>query len=582
MSFKRVYTMGFGGIVLLHLVACGSRAADERANLLDSNQQDERVNSNVVKSEESPSANEAVNCRNESGGINLQAIKWLNKLEKPPVYVPSEKDGLPYYAVTAKATDVQMLPDCLPKTRVLAFGGQVKQAGKEGSFEYYGSPGPTFEMTRGQKARVEWFNEIEGKHLFSLGTTPHPIENAETDVPFVTHVHGLEVSSKSDGFPNAWFTHSGKHGPDWDGNVYEYPNSQPATALWYHDHTIGMTRYNVYAGLAGAYLIRDPNTEPKGLVQDEDTQEMPLVLQDRSFKTDGSLNYTSSGNVNVVNGHVWPDMVVKPTRYRFRALNASNSRPFNLSLTSNQPFTVIGSDGGYLAAPISVTTLSLMNGERADILIDFATIKPDQDSHVFLNDGAGGQFVRFTIAGDGSTLPEPAPLPKELNKDLTPTTHRTGGSSDYAKRTVTLQMANDGTYLLNGQSWHGDLSEIPQVGATEDWEFVNLTGGTHPMHLHLVQFRIIDRQMFNKTGYQTAWTAQNGTLPLKTDRHTVSIDADAYVTGNAIDPLPAEAGWKDTVAVPPNQVTRIRVRWAPQDAQNPLPGKNPFDFDPTT
>jgi spore coat protein A, manganese oxidase len=134
---------------------------------------------------------------------------------------------------------------------------------------------------------------------------------------------------------------------------------------------------------------------------------------------------------------------------------------------------------------------------------------------------------------------------------------------------------------LDGQPWAGELSEKPQVGATEDWNLVNLTFEDHPIHLHLVQFRIVSRQDIDREAYQAEWSKLNGmTLPLKQPTKKVSLDA-TYLSGVSRDPAPAEAGWKDTVVVPYNTVTTIRVRWAPQDAKNTTRGTNPFKFDPT-
>jgi spore coat protein A, manganese oxidase len=580
MSFKRVHVLGSSGLFLLNILGCSGQPAGDAAAARDSSEPSERVDSSPVGARSAAPGGAASNCRNDDGSFNLAGIKWQNKLEKPPVYEPVETDarGIQHYEVTVKAHDAQMLPPCLPKTPVFAYGGRVIRGGVILPPDELYSPGPTFEMTRGTKASVKWINAIRGEHVLNLDSAAHGIPNAQTDVPYVTHLHGLEVASTSDGAPEAWFTSSGAHGPKYESNIYEYPNSQPATALWYHDHTLGMTRLNVYAGLAGMYIIREPNkAEPNGFVPPDEAHEMPLVIQDRSFGPDGKLVYAFNGEMNVVNGKVWPDMAVEPTRYRFRVLNGANNRSYNLALPElglkNGPkITVIGSDGGYLAAPVEVTSLPLAPGERADILIDFSEVQAGQS--LVLNDTLGGEVVRFTVDPPPGKLPDLPKVPATLVTlpDL---------KADAPTRTLTLNTSDEGVYLLNGQAWHGELSEKPQVGATEDWDLVNLSYEDHPIHVHLVQFRIISRQELNVTDYQAEWTRHNPErLPLKSPTTPVVIGPE-YLTGVSNAPAPAEAGWKDTVLVPANTVTRIRIRWAPQDAATSTRGENPFEFDPT-
>ena len=592
MSFKRVHVWGSSGIFLLQLVACSGQGAGERAQARDSSQQDERVDSDAGSRVDAPVT--AGKCKNEDGTLNLPELKWLNKLEKPPVYVPSDPDAtvLQHYTVTVKAGEVQMLPPCLPKTPVLAYSGKAKRDGVILPANEYYSPGPTFEMTRGVKASVQWINDIEGDHVLTVSGHPHGIPNAQTQVPYVTHLHGLEVAPDSDGAPEAWYTRTLKGekkpiatGTAYQGDTYEYPNSQPATALWYHDHTFGMTSLNVYAGLAGMYIIREPNgAEPNGFVPPDEAHEWPLVIQDRSFNDDGTLAYPSGGEINVVNGKVWPDMRVEPTRYRFRVLNGANSHAYNLAFPNDGPeITVIGSDGGYLAAPTSVASLPLAAGERADILVDFSQMA--EGTSVILNDTSGVEVVRFTVGESPARLPG---LPRPIAK--LPTTLNTIPELEpnAPTRTLTLNISDDGTYLLDGQAWNGKISEQPRVGATEDWDIVNLTSEDHPIHLHLVQFRIVWRKELQLTEdmttslYKEAWVARNSDkLPLNSATQTVELEEKHLVKGVSKAPAPAEAGWKDTAVVPANTVTRIRIRWAPQDAPaSTLPGDNEFEFIP--
>ena len=230
-------------------------------------------------------------------------------------------------------------------------------------------------------------------------------------IPACVHLHGGEVPSLLDGNPNAWFTSDGAYkgkrfyskGGAAATNycVYRYPNSQESALLWFHDQTLGAARLNLYAGLAGAYLIQDPLYDPAGL-----PPLVPLVIQDRMFDDAGQLFFPAAsaggipwapnpehpywvpefyGDVNVVNGKSWPFMEVEQKRYTFLFINASNARTYELSLTDpasgnpGPPMWVIGTDGGYLDVPVRINpagvanrVLPLMPGERYWVIVDFA------------------------------------------------------------------------------------------------------------------------------------------------------------------------------------------------------------------
>ncbi len=610
MTFTRVSVSGCTGLVLL-LVACSASKDPAQAN---AGARDERADQTLdpaateLSSSEPPATQE---CDYRAGQpLDPEKLKWKNTLPRPRVFAPTTPGGNEY-EVTARATEVQMLPDCYPKTKVFAYGGRTLGFGETEVAESFSTPGPTFEMTRGAAARVTWINDIETEHLFAVDPTLHwanprgyddpptgpftvspPIESRwQTPVPIVTHVHGLEVASASDGAPEAWFTREWAIvGSQFENKTAQYPNAQPATTLWYHDHALGITRLNVYAGLAGMYVIRDEDDAIASKLPDR-AHEMPLVIQDRSFNSDGSLNYPVEasehhpywssfffGDTMLVNGKVWPKMTVGRTRYRFRVLNGANSRSFNLALSKSLPLTVIGSDGGYLEAPADTQTLKLAPGERADVVIDFSSLDAGQ-SVILQSDGE--DVVKFEVpatadapkepacllaAGSGATAPR-APLcfPAGLS-------HNQLASKPTTTRTVTLIEAPGHGLLLNGQTFDGEVSEKPQLGTTEDWDIVNTMPSDHPMHLHLVQFKLLERRSITED-YLRQWNVDNGTeLPL---HHAPSNPkVDSFVTG---EPLPievAESGWKDTVVVPGNSVTRIRVRWAPQDSDE-------FPFDPT-
>lgn len=555
--------------------------------------------------------------------------KYVNQLLIPPAYQPTvvtdPVTGVRHeYTIDVSQFQEQMLPAPLPQTWVYGYGGMVSTPG--GPVYLRNSPAASFEATRGIPVRVTWLNNLTAPHILPVDPTLHwadpnnlgtPIApfpayppgfpQAQSPVPIVTHLHGGEDKSDSDGNPDAWFTNSGITGPAYSDNVFDYPNAQQPTTLWYHDHTLGITRLNTIAGLAGFYLLRDP-ADPIASLLPSGQYEVPLAIQDRSFNTDGSLWYPTVG-INptihpywvpeffgdsiIVNGRAWPNFNVEPRQYRFRVLNGSTARFYNLSLSNKQTFTQIGSDGGYLPAPVVMNSLLIAPGERADILVDFSKLAPG--TKVVLNNDAKtpypagapvnakttGQIMQFTV---GATPPVvPAVLPPALNTMpvLTP---------DVSARTVTLNEvmgpAGPAEVLLNGQKWMAKTTETPQVGSTEDWQVVNMTADTHPMHWHLVQFQVVSRQAFSVKQYTKDWTALNGMPPLAAA--TVTLPATPYLSGKATLPAANEMGWKDTVRANPGEVLTIRIRYAPQDAvgaapgvNGAAPGVNLYPFDPT-
>ena len=206
-------------------------------------------------------------------------------------------------------------------------------------------PGPTIEAQRGKLLSVRWSSNLPTSHLLPIDHSIHGAESSLPSVRNVAHLHGACVLPDDDGYPEGWFTASGEHGPKFNPRPSAYPNSQPAATLWYHDHCLGITRLNIYTGLAGFYLIRDEAEQSLNLPSGE--FEIPLMLQDRLFHRDGSLFYPTMvngpkehplwvqefyGDFNCVNGKVMPFLEVEPRRYRFRILNAANSRFYHLRL----------------------------------------------------------------------------------------------------------------------------------------------------------------------------------------------------------------------------------------------------------
>jgi FtsP/CotA-like multicopper oxidase with cupredoxin domain len=426
--------------------------------------------------------------------------------------------------------------------------------------------------------------------------------NAQSPVAVVTHLHGGEDPSVDDGGPDAWYTPNGIHGPAYntavptEGNaaVYIYPDTQEPTTLWYHDHALGVTRLHIYAGLAGLYIIKDPS-DPIAPELPSGQFDMPLVIQDRSFYANGSLYYSTEGdnpqvspystnsflgNTIMVNGKVWPNMNVKQGEYYFRILDGSNDRYYNLSFSNGMSFTQIASDGGYLKAQAPLTSLLIGPAERAGILVDFSNLPAG--TKVILQNTAlteqtaiekqtVGQIMQFTVTGEEGYVSKT--LPSNLNPTLEGAWPTLPNPSKTRIFTLTETSGTNGSMpmFLDGQTWSAPISEKIVVGTTEDWIFVNPTDFAHQMHLHLVQFQIVQRQAFNTTAYMAAWTTLNGQPPL--DHPTKNVPSlTPFLIGPPIPPAPNEQGWKDTVQAYPGEVTVIRVRFAQQDGT-----QYPFD-----
>jgi FtsP/CotA-like multicopper oxidase with cupredoxin domain len=514
-------------------------------------------------------------------------------------------------------------------------------------------------------------------------------------VPTVTHLHGAEVSSYYDGGPEQWFTPNGIHGPAYGTNPaamvppnaaqYIYPNSQEATTLWFHDHALGVTRLNVYGGLAAFYLLRD--NRDTGLVTNPialpaGPQEIEIVIQDRMFDTMGQWLFPDLGlnpmvhpfwipeffgDTIVVNGKTWPYLNVEQRRYRFRFLDGSNARFYQMALVDQATglfgpaFWQIGTDGGLLDAPVMMNDPTILNagltkpnfimapGERADVIIDFTKV-PVGTNFVLKNiakapfpKGAPadpqtvGQIMQFRVTTPATTTDtscnpslaagtanacalRATPIVRLVN----PTTG-TAAVPFSVRRQLTLKevmgMAGPLEVLVNNTKWDGYqagtmtpipgsfpssystsmgpnyLTEGPRVGDTEMWEIINLTADAHPIHLHLIQFQLLNRQPFQTSKYVTDWSAlfpgglfipgYGPPLPYNIANADGALGGNLAVTpylqGAAVPPNANEAGWKDTIIMHPGEVTRIIARWAPQNVAptSVTAGLNLFPFDPT-
>jgi spore coat protein A len=435
-------------------------------------------------------------------------------------------------------------------------------------------PGPTFEVRRGEPLFVKWSNHLPTKHFLPVDPTIHGAGEGVPEVRTVTHLHGARVMPDSDGYPDAWVTSDGKAGVVSAADPCHYPNEQAATTLWYHDHALGITRLNVYAGLAGFYLIRDGEEDALNLPSGP--YEIPLMIQDRKFGVDGSLLYPPPqdgthpmwmqeffGDTICVNGKAAPFLEVEPRKYRFRLVNASNSRFYHLTLlpadAKGKPtgapagapsFRQVGSDGGLLPAPLQSHYLIFSPGERFDLVIDFSEHKGE--NFALLNDAPapyarGGEIVpkdvmlfkvtKLLAGKDTSSLPDALSPWAPLNP--------THAVRERILALTEMDRPSDGYTmigLLGQRHWDDPITEDPKAGSTEIWSFANATGDVHPIHLHLVQFQVLNRQPFDVKSY-----IETGKL------NFVGM------------PMPPESNerpaWKDTVKTYAGYVTRVIARF---------------------
>jgi FtsP/CotA-like multicopper oxidase with cupredoxin domain len=552
--------------------------------------------------------------------------QFVNQLTIPRVFAPTAitQGGLVIrneYTINVAKTLMQLLPPPLPQTNVLAYGGPVKIPGSSQTEFVRSSPGPVFENVKGLPTRVTWVNEIRQPHFLPVDPTLHfanplfmepPVppflafppgyNNAQSLVPHVTHMHGLVVRADQDGTAEEWFTPSpgAVTGPSFATQSYDMPNAQSATQLFYHEHALGDTRLGVYSGLAGAaYYIRDPNTPLDGPSSPlpSGQYEIPLVLTDRAFFTDGELNFPrvstnarnaywqagDGANTILVNGKVWPNLNVERRQYRFRMLAAGNGRTWNPQLDlggTAVPFTIIGSDGGYLPAPQTITTFTFGMTERADILVDFSPF-PAGTQITMLNVGATpaatvGRIMRFTVQ---NTTPV---TPPALSPALFPA--RPALPTDAPVRIKTfhnlVDAAANAERSVDGLMFSAPDTEFPLVGSTEQWDILNIGGGGHQVHIHLIEFQVVSRQTINTAAYLQEWNRLNGFRPVT---RPIVVDPTPFLTGTPQPAPPIDSGWKDTVRAPSNQLTRIIARWAPQETPSGgvAPGQNQFPIDPT-
>jgi len=611
----------------------------------------------------------------------LSVPKFQTPLLIPPVMPRAGTITLPggkpadYYEISMKQLSEQILPASFPPTTVWGYGA-VRGQGRN-PLLIHNAPSLTIEAKWKRPVRIKWINDLtddNGHYLPHLlpvdqtlhwanppgGTTGRDMRPTFTEtpgrytgpVPIVTHVHGaVGVGDESDGYAEAWYLPAadnvpqgyategtwynffkGKaessYGAAWGPGfaTFQYPNANRASTIWYHDHALGMTRLNVYAGPAGFYLIRGgpagdkavldsrtgatavlPGPAPKEgdkFPPNKTYFEIPIAIQDRSFNADGSLFYPDSreffdgataskpgfipstdlspiwnpeffGNMIMVNGNTWPFLNVQQRRYRFRFLNGCQSRFLILDFSNIPGVEVwqIGNEGGFLAAPVNLTAdnsnqLLMALAERADLIVDFtnvpvgqhilANIGPDEpfgggeppDDFDLADPETTGQIMAFNVGP--ALAPDPTTPPRFLVLPaITPLPAPTA-----TRPLALLEMASefwdgpaeamlgivDGSGTPLNKTWADPVSENPNVGATETWEFYNFTADAHPMHVHEIAFEVVNRQALVRN-------EEGETVP------------PARLVGDPRPPEAWESGFKDTVIAYPGEVTRLRAKF---------------------
>lgn len=346
------------------------------------------------------------------------------------------------------------------------------------------TPGPTIKARSGRNVVVRQTNRLS--------------ENMSV------HLHGGHTPPSSDGHPTAYIFPNAYRD-------YTYPNNQSAATLWYHDHAMDITGPHVYKGLAGFYILQD-DTE-LGLPLPSGNYDIPIVIQDRLFNSDGSLNYTLDsstirqgiqGDTILVNGAVQPYFQVANRKYRFRFLDGANASMFELALSSNQPIVQIGSDGGLLAAPVSRSSILMGPAERMDVVIDFSLYPVG--SQVVLNNlqgrsGNTDKIMRFDVVRAES---DPSSVPSVLR-----TIQRLDPSTAVTTRTFNFESGGHGDspdWVINGLGYDPNrIDATVKLGTTEIWQINNQSGEPHPVHVHDVMFQILDRDGQTPPAWEQGW-----------------------------------------------------------------------------
>ncbi|MDA3938568.1 MAG: multicopper oxidase domain-containing protein [Spirochaetia bacterium] len=407
------------------------------------------------------------------------------------------------------------IPPVLESERTSAGEKIYKLTVQTGSVSFFGSKatptlgfngnylGPTIRLNKGDKVSIK-------------------VNNTLNEVTTV-HWHGLHIPGEADGGPHQII----ESGESW--NPVFTVNQQAAT-LWYHPHIMGTTAEQVYRGLAGMFIIDDPNSDNLDIPKDYGINDIPLIIQDRRFYNDGTFAYRPSrheimngliGNTVTINGSVKPYLDVPDSMVRFRLLNGSNSSLYKISLSDGTSFSQIASDGGFLEKAVEMNSSVLSPGERAEIIVNFSGLAGKYLSlKVEIYKGREFEAIQFRVEKNSALSIDT--IPSRLNRIV-----RIPESKADITRKFVMQTGM-GTFSINGKKMDmSRIDEIVKLGNTEIWEIYNRPMGMmqipHSFHIHDVQFLILDR--------------------------------------NGVPPSPAESGWKDTVLLWPGETVRFITKF---------------------
>ncbi|KAL9091370.1 MAG: hypothetical protein Q9159_001454 [Coniocarpon cinnabarinum] len=355
--------------------------------------------------------------------------------------------------------------------------GPANMAGYDGR-----STGPTYRVPVGSETIIRLTNN--------------------NDLTSSMHLHGAWTRSPWDGWANDTIN-PGQY------KDYYYSGSQSARTLWYHDHADHHTSVDAYYGQNGFHIIYDPNEDSLGLPSGN--YDIPIAIIDKAYQANGDLVDPSGETINFfgdvihANGQPWPYLNVEPRKYRFRFLNTALSRPFSLYFADAdgiyQNFNVIGSDAGLFSAPVETQTVILSMGERYEVVMDFSGFQGQNITlgNEFLLPDIGqmsdtGSVMRFVV-GDTVSDSSNNDLPSALaNPNANVQNPPNNGAVD---QTFNFQR-NGGQWTINGVVYDDVEARTlarPPMGTVQNWELRYAAGpGVHPVHIHLIDFRIVSRQ----------------------------------------------------------------------------------------
>ena len=392
----------------------------------------------------------------------------------PPAAPRTTINGVDYFTITQQQTKVNILPD--RQTTIWGYNGVT--------------PGPTIYVDQHRPAVVRQICALPERH-------PELGYNVWTS----THLHGSCSLPQYDGYASDTT-------PPGSFKDYRYPNIQDARTLWYHDHGVHITAENAYMGLAAQYILHDPVEQALPIPHGQ--YDMPFILKDVMFQDSGDLVIDDNnengiyGDVVLVNGVPWPKMEVEPRKYRFRMLNACVSRSFDLSLDTGEPLTVIGTDGGLMPHPQPCAHVKIGMAERYEVVIDFSKYQPGQ--RVVMRNTSPKNNIDYDttdivcafVVGSHVTDPRNNEIPQDLNPNMRVMDLKASDAS--VTRNMRFERKGGG-WTVNGQTWEDVVNSDyeltvanPAYGDVEIWELENPGGGWfHPVHIHLVDFKVLDR-----------------------------------------------------------------------------------------